>query len=1063
MRELTSKSLSLIMVLIMVFSAVFLIGMFVGKETSVEGKASPKVDKDGYTWVDNQDPDPKIEYNWIDGTKGKHLTKIKSTMSQDTNEIYKLPFQFPFYGQYFDEVMVHGAGYLDFTPYYDYYYGYYGIPYSGYWNGFIAVNLGYNGAYYYYGSGDFKVFALEGKEFGERYVLFQWDKSYCYYFGSYYGDPGDQITYQVIIYESGLIKMQYLDMTATGNYASYSNGYYGITGIENHQGTDGLLYQGWYDAGLKDGLAIMFGKNIMEVQEASIETDEGGALYAQARDYTISALVNHPVSYTEIKVVSATFGNGLADILMYYNSDGSYAFSENDQDGYVSLNTKESKVFVEGENLRVIFKFTPDFNYPTSSFQDLVVTGAGVGAIISTMRIEDAYWVERNLDIAGSLYAYSFERGFIGAGGWVHGNENFQFRGVKAVYPGTTVSPRPGSIGFMVTDELDIAWNQDYVEDYAEIDVIAENDLVKKLFNLSISNVPPGTDVSGGFSYVINIDPFRPLPPQDIKVHADSYEDRNTEYDDDTEVFVTWEPAEDLESGILGYYVSTFDPLGEETHSGVAKWVESPDTSTKMSFDGEGPKKVWVWSVDKAGNPSVPNYAVTKIDADEVTFGEFSPGHQIWVNTHTPITSILISDGEGSGVSAKDVQYATSITSKDEYSSWVNAKIPRDAPEVRVSVKNTFENGKNNWIRFRTKDVAGNGWTYSDHYNVWVDEESPSFINFRPYETEYQNGRSVVVSLDISDLHGSREGSGIRVDTIEYRYSTGGKGLFGDWMPGEVTTQTDQSVHVEMEIEFEEGSQNYVQFRAYDNVGNYGQSKEFNVMVNSAPTVHAMLSEPVNGMDYTTVEKILFDASQTKDPDGDVLDFAWYSDIDGFLSSSSSFFKALSAGNHVITLIVNDPAHSIVRTFEILVVEQEQIDPESIDTDGDGMYDAWEIKYLLNPLRPDGFIDTDHDMFTNYQEFQNNTDPTRRTSHPPYPVPPTQDVEDKEIEEQYRVVTIAVVLISLVIVIVLILLAVSKRRNFQLEVEEEKELEAEELDYRQTLERKKSERLNMRK
>jgi len=1049
----------------MVFSAVFMVVMFVGKESTVEAKAAPKSDSSGYTWVDSNDPEPKIEYNWIDGTKGKWLTKARNTMSENTYETYKLPFQFPFYGQYFDEVMVHAAGYLDFAPYYDYYYGYYGIPYTGYWNGFIAVNLGYNGAYYYYPSNTYKVYAYEGKEFGERFVCFQWDRAYAYYYGSYYNDPADEITYQCIIYESGLIKMQYKDVTATGNYASYGNGYYGLTGIENLDGTDGLQYNGWYDTNLKDGLAIMFGKNIMDVQEASIQTDEGGALYAQSRDYTISALVYHPVSYTEIKMVTASFGNGLADIIMYYNSDGSYSFTENDPDGYVSVNAMTSKVFIEGDSLRVIFMFTPDFNYPTSAFQDLRVTGAGVGAIISTYRIQDAYWVEKNLDISGSLYAFSFERGFIGAGGWVHGNEEFQFRGVKAVYPGTTLSPRPGSIGFTMTDEAGVSWTQDYVEDYAEIDVIAENDMVKKLFNLTISNVPPGTDVSGGFSYVINIDPFRPQPPQDIKVHSDSFEDRSTNFDDDLEVYVTWEPAEDYESGILGYYVSTFDPLLEEseTRSGTATWVESPDTSTKMVFDGEGAKKVWVWSVDKAGNPSVPNYAVMKIDADEVSFGEFSPGNQIWVNTHTPITSILISDGEGSGVSAKDVQYATSITSKDEYSSWVSAKIPRDAPEVRVSVKNTFENGKTNWIHFRAKDVAGNGWTYSDDYNVWVDEEAPSFINFRPYETEYQNGQSVVVSLDISDLHGSREGSGIKVDTIEYRYSTGGKGLFGDWIPGEVTTQTDQSVHVEMEIDFEEGSQNYVQFRAYDNVGNYGQSKEFNVKVNSAPNVQAMLSDPVNGNQYTTGEKILFDASLTKDPDGDALDYAWYSDIDGFLSSAPSFFKSLSAGNHVITLIVNDPAHSIVKTFDVLVMEQEQIDPESIDTDGDGMYDAWEIQYLLNPYRPDGFIDTDHDMFTNYQEYQNGTDPTRRTSHPPYPVVPPEDVEDKNIQEQYRVVTIAVVLLSLVIVIVLILLAVSKRRNFQLEVEEEKELETEELDYRQTLERKKSERLNMKK
>jgi hypothetical protein len=58
-------------------------------------------------------------------------------------------------------------------------------------------------------------------------------------------------------------------------------------------------------------------------------------------------------------------------------------------------------------------------------------------------------------------------------------------------------------------------------------------------------------------------------------------------------------------------------------------------------------------------------------------------------------------------------------------------------------------------------------------------------------------------------------------------------------------------------------------------------------------------------------------------------------------------------------------------------------------------------------------------------------------------------------------VTIGIILLSLVIIIALVLLAFSKRQNFQMEVDEEKELEAEELDYRNTLERKKAERLTM--
>ncbi|MGA1865917.1 MAG: hypothetical protein ACMUFK_00450 [Thermoplasmatota archaeon] len=1057
MRELSSKSLNLAVIMVMVISAIFFLGLYTGKDQSVEAKVSSP-DGYGYMWADTNDPEPKIEYEWIDATKdGYYLSQAWAYNSGSTHEYYDLPFQFPFYGEYFDQVLVHASGFIDFAPYYTSYSGYStNIPSTSYANGMIAVCWGPIGSYSSYGPGDFRIFALEGRSSGERWVCFEWYKAYAP--GSYTNNgEGYQITFECIIYESGVIKLQYQDVTSAYSSPYYSNGYYQMVGIENHAGNIGLMYSSYTTANLKEGLAVMFGKSIMDIKEASLETDEGGVLYAQYRDYTIEALVNHPVSYSEVRAVSATLGQGLADLMMYYSADGSYVFSEIDPDGYVTLNTEASRVYIEGTDLRVTFKFSPTSAYPTSSFQSLKITALGYGAIIKTYVLDNAYWVENKLDLAGSLYAYSFDRGYIGNGGWVHGNENFQFRGVKAIYPNTDLSPRPGSVGFAVTDENGVSWTQEYVDGTCMIDVTAENDYIRKLYNLTLSNVPEGTDLSGGLSYVINIDPFNPLPPQDIKVHADSFEDRTVDFDDDNEVYVTWEPAEDYESGILGYYVADFDPLAEEGTRGAAKWVESPDTSTKLIFDEKGIKKVWVWSVDRAGNPSAPNLAITNIDGDEVIFSEFSPGHQVWVNTHTPVTSILISDGKGSGVSAKDVQYAISTSTKDEYSSWVTAKVARDDQEVRISVKNTFTNGKTNWIKFRAMDLAGNGWTVSDDYNLWIDEESPSYINFRPHETDVQNGRYVVVSLDISDQHDFREGSGIRTETTEYRYSTGGKELFGDWMPADITTFTDQSVHVEMEIQFEEGKDNYVQFRTYDNVGNFAQSREFNVVVNSAPTIKATLGEPSNGLNYLTTERIYFDASQSEDPDGDDLDFAWYSDIDGFLSSSESFFKALSPGNHMITLIASDPAHSVVINFDITVMEPEQVDPASIDSDGDGMYDAWEIRYGLNPLRPDGAIDSDNDMFTNFQEYQNNTDPTRRTSHPAYPVgegPETE--EDDDAKEQYRVVTIAVILISMVVVLVLILLALSKRRNFLLEVEEEKELEAEELDYRQTLDRKKS-------
>ena len=244
-----------------------------------------------------------------------------------------------------------------------------------------------------------------------------------------------------------------------------------------------------------------------------------------------------------------------------------------------------------------------------------------------------------------------------------------------------------------------------------------------------------------------------------------------------------------------------------------------------------------------------------------------------------------------------------------------------------------------------------------------------------------------------------------------------------------------------------------------DTVGNTITSLDFNVKVNSAPSVSSFISPPLGTQGYTSDEKIYFDASATLDTDGDDLSFLWYSDLEGFLSGRSSFYRSLNPGLHVITLIVNDPSHSMVEYHEIRIFEASQIDPATIDTDGDGLYDAWELMYKLDPLAYDSQLDIDHDTFTNLQEFQNGTDPSQANSHPPYTVQLTQDVVDdvnEDSDDQYSVLTATLALVSLIVVLVLIFLAFSKRRGFRMEIDEERELEKDELEYRNAIESRRS-------
>ena len=53
--------------------------------------------------------------------------------------------------------------------------------------------------------------------------------------------------------------------------------------------------------------------------------------------------------------------------------------------------------------------------------------------------------------------------------------------------------------------------------------------------------------------------------------------------------------------------------------------------------------------------------------------------------------------------------------------------------------------------------------------------------------------------------------------------------------------------------------------------------------------------------------------------------------------------------------------------------------PPPVDSDNDGIPDAWEVQHGLDPKDPsDGSKDNDGDGYTNLEESLNGTDPTRK-------------------------------------------------------------------------------------
>ena len=111
--------------------------------------------------------------------------------------------------------------------------------------------------------------------------------------------------------------------------------------------------------------------------------------------------------------------------------------------------------------------------------------------------------------------------------------------------------------------------------------------------------------------------------------------------------------------------------------------------------------------------------------------------------------------------------------------------------------------------------------------------------------------------------------------------------------------------------------------------------------------------------------------------------------------------------------------------------------PQNKDTDGDKISDKWEVLNNLNPTVDDAELDPDGDFYTNFEEFQNNTDPNDIDSIP-------IGEEAPKAEDDYLLTIIAIII---VIMVILILLAVLIKRSGEPKVEpkgvEEEELEEE--------------------
>lgn len=1066
--------LTLIMVITMIASAMVVFNTAVEE---AEAKKSAK-DSEGYYYMDSLDPSPKTTYNWVQvaGTGG--ATNLNIYGSSGYGSIDLSGWSFPHYGMDYSRIYVAARGYLALGSWGGTEYGYSsGVPQRDGTEPMIAVmwGYGYSNAQYITGVTD-----------NLNWVAIEWATN------SYGGH------YQVILYESGVIKMQY-DQTGS---SSYTGGYYHSIGIEDETGNIGISYKGFYDQTMVDDMAIIWSFAEAEVSDLEVENShreipdgEGGnysVCYAQMKEYkfTFNVTSDHPtLGVNDINEIRVYFGPPSWGIYARYTVAGGFAAwslgggGSGAGNGTIEINTSrsdlESNRLSDPWNMVLYVEFT--FEFPWEGMVPMTVWAKGAVALPTQMTYEDVFYLDTGVKMVGEFMYLGNGGRMLQSESFTRDNETVTFTGVTLMYNMT--SPEHNVTYYPPNSSFYISVIDDELNEYSDMNVSGRDFSIsinmplralRKEFNIVVRGIPVDKIKGNLPTIAFKVDDSTPVAPASLVIRADSFKDNQKLVDNDDTLYFSWSSVTDSGSGVDFYKISHSPDPNNET----AIMVDSRITQYIWTNTTPGDYKIYVWAVDKVGHVGDMASQFIKIDKDDPFFVDFSHEDFGWIRTETPTLTITAKDGftiseDISGVRRSTAEYSVSTTGEEGFEDWISVGLfdeeeDRDPNEdLDISVSPRLVEGTENYIKYRIKDWAGNGYTVSAPYRLEIDVTEVSFENFFPTQDVWHN-YDVVNTKEVS-LYLRDDTSGVYTDDIFYRISHGideaGEYIWetgiqqqGGWEEldrGNYDRIDDKNnliwIHFPYE-DFQEGEMNFIQFIAKDMAGNgkftghprgpWTRSPMYQILVNTQPV--AVISSPegyVPNTDigtYDITDLLTFDASESYDVDVDAgnLKFEWKEGnrtlgTDMILEN----FRFEKLGFHTITLYVGDSGHKgDERSVAELIINITQFVPSyENDMDGDGMVDGWEYDNLLDMYDDsDRNEDPDGDGYTNYQEYlgDDNVPPyqgQRDATNPWDPVdklsPTPVSAGDQVIPAPFAIwVFIAVIIAAIVIALIIILI-----------------------------------------
>jgi hypothetical protein len=922
-------------------------------------------DSFGYSWMDSNDPNPKITYNWISATSGTNTGLIWDDQYVGP---FNIGFSFNFYGTSYTQFYINDNGCLFFgTP--DWMNLNDPIPTIGTPDTFVAVLWDDLAPDYYFPNGNV-YYQLFGSA-PNRYLVIEWNNLW------FWGTPSnDPITFEAILYEAGgKIKLQYQDVI--GSYPGYDLGGSATVGIEDSTGSTGLQYS-YNSAVISNNLAIEFSKDKPgKIDGLSINDGFGpnNNICGAGTPHTFRVKVSDPNGYQDVDRVMINLDYLNENLSYIWRQTGDEFEESGDLYGYASIVSTATDSYHDSNFVYTLdFKIKFDWDFPHENFFGVMVRSWDYANTQQTKYFVNIARVENDLELIGKTSVTSEIQGPIANGGWVKKDETLNWSGLTAVYEGVTDGYPPDTDFDITVERLDTSefWiDRESSGELFSIFMPAESDLDIETveYNIKITGIPEnGQDISDPGVFILKIDGLAPDPPSNIIIHADSVDDTQTYADDDDTIYITWDSVASEDSGTCGYYYSFIN--NGTTNEGFF----TTETSAVLTDAVEGLNEIFVWTCDNVGNIGLANSKSIIIDFNTPKIINYTPTFDIWQNDRAIACKLTIKDvnetGQmGSGVDTNHVQYSYSTSGPENFGTWAYIDyltedfVTENFEQITIYeavVNLNFKEGEDNYIRWRLKDLAGNGYVETGNLQIKVDTNEVIFADGKPapdkwVTVEPEDGEMRIdYSITLKDMS-----SGVDAESIEYCYSNSGAEEYGEWTSAG-KTKNSAEIECTVNIPVKEGENNYIKWRAKDIAGNgYTESEDMRIRINTVPRV--IITSPVDGSEYTTKNEISFNGLQTYDPDGDKLSLYWKSNISSSIGSGALFLAKLYPGYHKITLYANDGnGHNATSFVNISVIDMDKDTdkdgiPDGLDTDddNDGLLDVDEISIGTDPLDTD--------------------------------------------------------------------------------------------------------------